>query len=446
MGQLWHPEHSAEGSKAAILAAKEGAHVNVWRPGSTDNGLSAATQAFRASASFSPKLDDSHTPEGREKSLRASTLAVSASRRRSGSTPASTANYPDSARSAYNALYAANVAHHPTTHIPDEAEILEELPPSLEASRFVNVHNNLPREMYTATPPVPIELEEKRRAEALHSAAVTMAKQMYNITQKMGGQAPGASGSVTESGTPHVTNVEEAARKLAAERLAKLYDEHAAYREYYGTNAPAHRSSIRGRTRRRAASMGQGTEEDEARSQQIRAEMSIFNKSIEEIDIKKRQKDREALLATAQRNVRASMHGLDERIFAETGRIPPSMMEEWEAKARATAEADSKARMANFGKVHIGGGKFIDQSEVDAVASRNVQPVLDEIDAKAETHRIKDEERRAKELERELDREHAKWEAENERERELEMLAELKRAESMYCVLTMLATTHADLE
>lgn len=431
MDQLWHPEHSAEGSKAAILAAKEGAHVNVWRPGNTDNGLSAATQAFRASANLSPKAYDGHTPGGRDKSLRASTLAVSASRRRSGSTPTSAATYPDSARSAYNALYAANTAHHPTPHVPNEAEILDDLPPSLEASRFVNVHGNLPREMYTATPPVPVEQDEKKRAEALHSAAVTMAKQMYHITQKTGGQAPGTAGSVNESGTTHLTNVEEAARKLAAERLAKLYDEHAAYREYYGTNNPAQRASIRGRTRRRAASMGQGSEEDEARSRQIRAEMSIFNKNIEEIDTKKRQKDREALLAVAQKNVRASMHGLDERIFAETGRIPPSMMDQWEAKARATAEADSKARMANYGKVHIGGGKFVDQSDVDAAASRNVQPVLDEIDAKAETHRTKDEERRAKELEREFDRERAKWEAENERERDLEMMAELKRAKKL---------------
>lgn len=104
------------------------------------------------------------------------------------------------------------------------------------------------------------------------------------------------------------------------------------------------------------------------------------------------------------------------------------MMEEWEAKARATAEADSKARMANYGKVHVGGGKFVDQAEVDAVASRNVQPVLDEIDAKAETHRAKEQEVRASELERELDREHARWEAANEREREAELNAELKRA------------------
>jgi len=40
--------------------------------------------------------------------------------------------------------------------------------------------------------------------------------------------------------------------------------------------------------------------------------------------------------------------------------------------------------MENHGKVHIGGGKFIDQSAIDAVAARNVQPVLDEINEKAD--------------------------------------------------------------
>jgi len=43
--------------------------------------------------------------------------------------------------------------------------------------------------------------------------------------------------------------------------------------------------------------------------------------------------------------------------------------------------------MENYGKVNIGGGKFINQSEVNLVAQRNVQPVLDEINEKAEVER-----------------------------------------------------------
>jgi hypothetical protein len=43
--------------------------------------------------------------------------------------------------------------------------------------------------------------------------------------------------------------------------------------------------------------------------------------------------------------------------------------------------------MENYGKVNIGGGKFINQSAVDLVAQRNVQPVLDEINEKADAER-----------------------------------------------------------
>merc|ERR1712093_837749 len=58
-----------------------------------------------------------------------------------------------------------------------------------------------------------------------------------------------------------------------------------------------------------------------------------------------------------------------------------------EVKAHAAAQANSDTRMENHGKVHIGGGKFIDQSEIDQVAARNVQPLLDEINEKAEAER-----------------------------------------------------------
>jgi hypothetical protein len=117
--------------------------------------------------------------------------------------------------------------------------------------------------------------------------------------------------------------------------------------------------------------------------------MSLFSNSLSQVDAKKRQKDREALMAVAQRNVKASLHGMDERVFKETGKVSPSVLNEWEVKARTAAQKKSDSRMENYGKVNIGGGKFVDQSTVDAAAARNVQPVLDEINAKAEKERVR---------------------------------------------------------
>jgi hypothetical protein len=304
--------------------------------------------------------------------------------------------------------------------------------------------------MYTYTPPVSLEVDEKKKQDTLHASAVAMAKQMYALQEKAIHNADGTrrsdshsaatashsrkpTGESTDAAAPmRFNSLEEAAKRLAAERLAKLHDEHAAYRNYYGTEPappPSHKLSIRGKPRRRASSDGQVGGDDAEQSRKIRSEMSIFSNKLAEVDEKKRQKDREALMAAAQRNVRASMHGMDERVFASTGKPTPSMMAEWEAKARAKSVADSQARMANHGKVNIGGGRYLDQAEVDAAAMRNVQPVLDDINERAERQRLK-------EAERKMQQENAARVMADEKERERIHKEEMKRIKGKSVVTT----------
>ena len=434
LAPLWHPEASAAGSKAALLAARDGGNVHIWRPETTQEGNSAAGQAMR-NKTLSPQIDYGYTPDGSRKALMAATGAMAGSRKRAGSSPVVVHSpYPDSANSAANALNAATVAHKPSMRGND----LNKVPNA--------ALTNMPREMYTSHPPVAPDVDEKNRQAGLHAAAVSMAKQMYNVQQRIIEQASSGSTShglsaanavnrrresdvSSEDGpihAPQYANLHEAAQKLAAERLAKLRDEHAEYRSYYGTNAPPPQSrlSLRARPRRRASSDGQTREMDQQRSQQIRSEMSVFNDKIALVDAKKRQQDRDALLAAAQRNVKASMHGMDEKVYAETGKASPAMMDEWEAKANARAQADSKARMVNHGKVNIGGGKFLDQSEIDAIAAARVQPTLDEITEKAERQRARDEEIRREEEERKL---LAQEKAATEKERNLKTKEEWTR-------------------
>ncbi|KAL8821584.1 MAG: hypothetical protein Q9223_000428 [Gallowayella weberi] len=417
---LWHPEQSAAGSKAADIAAKDGGHVDIWLPESTSAGNSAAGQAMRAKG-LSPQVFRGSTADDNKRALMAATGAMSGNRRRAGSTPTVPPSYPDAANSAANALKAA-------TSVSRSAGRGNQTKPQQPVSSSINaarIHNaavtNLSREMYTANPPVAPEVEEKRRQEGLRAAAVSMAKQMYDIQQKaidaaandMKGDSHHAANSVQNrqpsmvslddpKPVPQYVNLQEAAQKLAAERLAKMHDEHAAYRNYYGATQPVQkRLSIRGRPRRRASSDGSTPKGDEERSRAIRSQMSLFKDELAQVDAKKRQTDRDALMAAAQRNVRASMTGMDERVFNETGKASPAMTEEWEAKAKARAKADSEVRMVNHGRVNIGGGKFLDQSEVDAIAAGRVQPTLDEIAAKAEKQRARDEELRQQQLERE---------------------------------------------
>lgn len=441
----WHPETSTAGSQAAALAAKDGGKVSTWRPETTQAGSSAAGQAMRAKGS-SPQVDYGYTTEGNKRALMAATGAMSSSRKRAGSSPVVKSSYPDSQNSAANALSAATFANKlPVRPAQPRTEALGGSASAIDAARIHNAAvTNLSREMYTSNPPVAPEVEEKNRQAGLRAAAVSMAKQMYDVQQKAIEEASGADKSAshyaassvhrrkasvstddhTQSPAQYI-NLQEAAQKLAAERLAKLHDEHAAYRNYYGANTSSQtRLSIRGRQRQRASSDGQANESDEDRSKQIRSEMSLFNNKVAQVDAHKRQKDRESLMAAAQRNVKASMHGMDERVLAETGKVSPAMMQSWETNAHARAEADSKARMVNHGMVNIGGGKFLDQAEIDAIAAQRVQPTLDEITDKAEKQRARDEQLRIELQER---NELAAAKAEDEKERSLKTKEDWKR-------------------
>ena len=70
--------------------------------------------------------------------------------------------------------------------------------------------------------------------------------------------------------------------------------------------------------------------------------------------------------------------------------------------------------------MHVGGGKYLDQAEVAAIARARLQPTLDEIADTAEKRRDRDEELR-------LEEEKRKRDIETERVRAAEAKAESKR-------------------
>lgn len=436
--RLWEPEMSSAGSKAALLAHRDGGNVTVWQPQESDNGLSAAGQALRKK-NLSPTVDRSIDADASHRALLAATGAVSSSRKRADSAPLRPSRTDTPTSNALLAATKSHQAHRPNTPSFDGGNRAQ------EASRIHNIaRNNVAREMYSSHPPVSAEVEEKNRQDTLRASAVAMAQKMYAIQQHAIDEAKGVQRSDSHSAANHVhqrrssvassitsdeiitspryTNLEDAARKLAQERLAKMQDEHSEYRSYYGAPTPSRsKLSIHNRLRRRASSDGSLDKVDEEQSKKIRSQMSLFQNKVAEVDKQKQQKDRNALLAAAQRNVTANMNTMDKRVFNETGKASPAMMQEWEAKARERAQASSNARLENYGKVHIGGGKYLDQSAVDAVAQSRIQPTLDDINSKAEEKRARDEEIK-------LEQEQKKKHSETEKARALELKAEQKRA------------------
>lgn len=414
----WAPSPSSDGAQAALLAHRSAKNNDAWKPSPTEHGHSAANQAFKSGRAGDLSASDRATTLNRQRSLMAAKGAMTV-RPRSNTAPSTKDAYPDEANAASNALKAATAVHRAPRQAPVQPK-----------GGAVPV-TTMTRQMFTSHPPVKPEVDQKTREDQLRAEAVAMAKKMFSHQQKVIEQTKKAHGNGTlrrsrsinslssddEVRPMQFTNLQDAAYKLAQERLAKLHEgnmQNREYQEYYGQSKPLRRFSVRGKLTRRRSSSDGAVIEDQRRSQQIRKQMSIFNSKLSQVDVQKRQQDRDALLAAAQRNVQAQMKGMDDKISARTGMVPPSTSTNWEAKAQSAAQSRSENRMTHHGKIDIGGGKYMTQEEINAIAAQKVQPTLDEINVRAETEL-------ARQAELKLDAEAKKEAHEREKAREKEI-------------------------
>lgn len=431
MAPSWEPTLNPDGHKAALMAidsAKAANKSTAASPKCSHDGWgsSAATQAFntnRANSTKSVHASTSSKSLQGQKSLAAAKGAMARTRPRAISTPAapqsgSRESYSGESMAASNALSGATLAHQA----------------SLRSQSIGNVGavpvTTMTRNMFTSHPPVRLEIDERQKNERLHATAVEMARKLYTQQQKIVDQTKESHGQetgVTSQSKPPI-NLQEAAFKQAQERLAKLQEEHESnrgYNEYYGSSpSTRHRFSLTSKLRRRSSS--DGDLDDRQQSERIRQQMSLFSNKLSEVDEKKRKKDRDALMLAAQRNVKAQLQGMDRKVYNETGKVNPTMLTEWELKAHEAATASHATRTENKGKVDIGGGKFMNPDEVDAIASKRVQPILDDINEKAAAER---ERQTALRLEEEAKK--AEVEREKARDREIKEINKKLRGEHM---------------
>ncbi|KAK5107360.1 hypothetical protein LTR62_001340 [Meristemomyces frigidus] len=432
MNELWQHEASSAGSRAALLAHNKGADLNLWHPTASKDGNSAAVLAMQKKG-LSPELDRGYTVDGHGRALMAATMSVKHKPVVVG--PAEIKNsYPDANNASYNALNAAT-----KSHASNRATLQDKMAPdgwnsdAMQAARVKNIGKNMDPAMFTEHPPVEIDSEEQKHQDALKASAVSMAKQMYEHQHRtalradlttpdsagdptMARQSTGGQKDIKQEAMRYI-HLQDAAHKLAQERLAKIdkSSEQSRYREYYGypdqKNSPqksgssTNRLSMRSRGRRRAGSDEDPDDsDDEEQARKIRNQMSQLNSGLSTVDNQKRNDDRARLMAAAEKKVHAQMHTMDEKVFADTGKVPPAMMEEWEAKARDRAQEQRKVQAQHPGKTHIGGGKFMDQSEIEAIAAARLKPTLDEIDATAAQKRARDQEIKEQNAAREFER------------------------------------------
>lgn len=423
--------------KAAVLAAQERVYAPT-PPAVTSPEPRFDQAAFEHAMSNGNRASQQEAPAAAQISpgaLTAATGAVS-NRRRTESAPTKPMFHPDAAA----ALTAATISHRASQ---DARNVLSDLEPSMEAARIHHIaRTNV--QLYTSNPPVDIEVEEQKHKDTLRAAAISMAKDMYakqsvprdepeepnyassaaqnrlshRYSQSQFSWAPGDEYGPTTQRAP---NLHEAAQKIAAEKLAKMQKNDLQNKQqYYGTTAnPKSRQSLTRRLRRRTSSEGDASQVDWERSERIRHQMSSLQNRVHEIDEKK-NKDRADLMEIARNNVNAAIHDMDEKVYASTGKPSPHMQREWEEKAQERARKESELRMGNFGRVSVGGQKYMDQTEVEEIARSRIQPTLDEIDTRVE-------EQRAREIEQRLEQERKQRRLEVDRSREAEVRAKEKQ-------------------
>ena len=419
----------------------------MWQPTASKDGNSAAALAM-GNKNLSPQLDRGYTAQGKSNALLAATKSQRDTHSRAGSTPSpAPALYPDQANAVRNALNAATVSHRGSAKSPQPTQTASPQfsDPALQAARIQNIGKNVAPEMWTERPPVEIELEEQRQKAALRASAVSMAKQMYDYQNRtvLSSDPSGAAGaSAAHNRAPSAISqpdlkqealryitLQDTAKKLANERLAKMDKdlETTKFREHYGYDAEPHRNrlSMRGRPRQRPGSQQAQNDDDDSssddeRARRVRRQMKQLNTSVADVDSKKKEADRKALLAAAERNVHKSMSNMDERVFQDTGKVSQAKMDEWAAKAREKAQKEAELRGQNHGKTHIGGGKFMDQADIEAIAQSRLQPTLDAINDTAEKKRARDEEIR-------LDKEEQERQKRNEKQKHKEEKDEQKQ-------------------
>lgn len=409
----WKPELSSSAGKAALLAHKDGPKLNLWQPSASENGFSAAGIAMKTNSS--PQLDYGYTDDGRKRAL----LAATKSLKTKPVAPVEVPKYPDAANFAANALNAAATAHRPTIEFDDTAPMSD---PANEASRITHL-SNVPREMFGDHPPLQLDAEETKRQDALTAARLMNKKQVDDAQKLLLEQraAKAALDADIKNQAKNYLNLQSEAQKLADERLAKLDPDSAVlYREHWGVEPPSKRMMSLRRKGDKAKGEDDDDDDDAARAGRIRHQMRRLDNEVQSADAKKKQDDREKLRLAAEKSVKDRMRTMDEQVFMDTGKYSPAMMEEWERQARIKANANVEERMKHYGKVHIGGGKFMDQAEIDAIAQGRMQPTLDEITESAEKQRARDEEIR-------LDQEERKRQALQEKAREQETKEIIKR-------------------
>ncbi|RVD83494.1 uncharacterized protein DFL_007881 [Arthrobotrys flagrans] len=462
----WNPGPLPTAAAAALLAG-DSKPPEIWRPSTPSKSASQAAISVRQRAHTMP--ESKRPPQPSQSTANALAAAGIANSPKKISKPAPksppTLAYDINkinALAAQNAQTRLSAASQPRSALPQSqtdknmsdilraasismAKGMSKSPPSSNTTKQnISSRTSMPPGSYYShipTSPKKIAPAEPKlnRQSSTQAASIAASSDLHSVI----------SGDSDERQIKYYPHLEEAARKAASERLARLQAEHDRARKASGlppswqaggtvpttrarsSTAPSSapktaRPSKPGATTTTAATpRRQPDATDYARSMKIKSDTAKLTKQIDSVDKDRQARDYLTILAVAERNVKSRMQDLETKVAEDQGRVPKHLQAEWDAKAKMLSAEYERKRAEESekkkGKINMGGGLWYDQEDLERIARGNVQPILDEINVKAEKERARVEALR-------VEKETADRERKAQQERVAGVKAETKKA------------------
>ncbi|KAK6334099.1 hypothetical protein TWF696_002601 [Orbilia brochopaga] len=453
--EAWNPGPLPTATAAALLAGDAHKTPEIWRP------TTPSRSATKAAGSVTGKGSVDHTPRSPPMSISASDalaaagLASQASPKKASLTASALPPTPAYDINKINALAAHNAQARLASALqrasPSQAQTDKDMADVLRAASVsMSKKTSKTSQSKPSSPPAtsmpPGSYYSRIPTSPPKVSAAESSTQKLNRSSSVAAASIAASNdlhSVMSSETAgdrqmrYCPHLEEAARKAAAERLSKLQAEHDKARKASGLppswqSSGSYTKSITSPSTVKSTSSttqpkGQIDAADYVRSLKIKSDTAKLAKQMDSVDKDRQARDYLALLSVAEKNVRSRMQELETKVAEHQGRVPKHIQADWDAKAKILSEEYERKRNADReakkGKIDMGGGLWYDREDLERIARGNVQPILDEINEKAQKERARVEQQK-------LDKEQADREKKAEAERLAETKAELKKAKA----------------
>ncbi|KAK6354351.1 hypothetical protein TWF730_008758 [Orbilia blumenaviensis] len=439
--EIWRPSTPSKSASQAATSVRQRAHTmpESKRPQSTANALAAAGVANSPKKLSKPAPKSPPTLAYDINKINALAAQNAQNRLSAVSQPRSALPQSQTDKNMSDILRAASISM---------AKNMSKSPPPTKSTTRTHMSAGTsmpPGSYYSHIPTSPKKISpaepKLNRKSSSQAASIAASSDLHSVL----------SGDSDERQIRYYPHLEEAARKAASERLARLQAEHDRARKASGlppswqaggkapttrarsSTAPSStpkptqgsKAAATAATTTAAAPRRQPDATDYARSLKIKSDTAKLTKQMDSVDKDRQARDYLALLAVAEKNVKARMQDLETKVAEDQGRVPKHLQAEWDAKAKMLSAEYERKRAEESekkkGKINMGGGLWYDQEDLERIARGNVQPILEEINVKAEKERARVEALR-------VEKETADRERRAEQERVAGVKAETKKA------------------